>query len=146
MKAKKHQHHLSLIEQQPFPRFRKVVVIDDNETENKITETMLRACFVAKEITLESDPHAFIHKLHNVERLSEVPELIFVNPHMSSLKKLNFIEEFETMSDFVKNKCKIIVLTSLPDLEEKYKILMNPCVVRYLIKPLDAFQLREFIS
>ncbi len=146
MKAKKHNTVVEIPDLRPTPRFRRAIVIDENTTEFQITETMLRACFVAKDIILESDPHSLIHKLHNVERLSDVPELIFINLHMKSLKKLNFIEEFESMSDFIKNKCKIIVLTSLPDLDEKHRVLMNPSVVRYLIKPLDAFQLREFIN
>ncbi len=146
MKAKKQTPSFQLQEQQPTPRFHKAIVLDENETEHQITETILRACYVAKEVKLESDPYAAIHNLHNIQRLSEVPELIFVNLHMKALENLDFIAEFEGMSDFIKNKCKLIVLTSHSDLEEKQKILMNTCVVRYLVKPLDAFQLREFIN
>ncbi len=146
MKAKKHLPSIEAPDHRPIPRFRKAIVIDDNETDHRITETILKACYVAREVKLEPNPHQVIKNLHNIQRLSEVPELIFINLHMNSLKDLNFLEEFESMSDFVKNKCKIVVLTNLPDLGEKHRVLMNPCVVRYLIKPLDAFQLREFIS
>ena len=146
MKAKKHNPTVPMHVHQPLPRFHKAIVIDDNEMENQITETIMRACYVAKEIKLESNPHAAIHNLHNIQRLSEVPELIFVNLHMKSLEKLDFIAEFEGMSDFVKNKCKIIVISNRNDLEEKQRVLMNSSVVRYLVKPLDAFQLREFIN
>lgn len=146
MKAKKQIPPFLHHEEQPSPRFHRAIVLDENETEHQITETILRACYVAKEVKLESDPYATIHNLHNIQRLSEVPELIFVNLNMKALEKLDFIAEFEAMSDFVKNKCKLIVLTNHEDLEEKQRILMNTCVVRYLVKPLDAFQLREFIN
>ncbi len=146
MKAKKHQTTFDASDQRPVPRFNKAIVIDDNETEQGITEAILRACLVAKKVKLETDPQKVINSLHNVERLTDVPELIFVNLHMKSMKDLNFLVEFNGMSDFVKNKCKLIILTDLPDLEEKHRVLLHPCVVRYLIKPLDAFQLREFVN
>lgn len=146
MKAKSHYRIFESPEVAPIPRFRKAIVIDDNEVDQKITETILQACNVAEEVSIESDPHKVIHNLHNVERLTDVPELIFVNLHMKKLDNLDFLEEFESMSDFVKNKCKLIILTSLNDLNEKHRALMKPSVVRYLIKPLDLFQLREFIT
>lgn len=146
MKAKKHQPVIETQEQRPLPRFNKVIVIDNNETEQGITEAILKACYVARNVSLETDPYKVIQELHNIERLDEVPELIFVNLHMKSMKDMNFLEEFSNMSDFVKNKCKIIVLTDLADLDEKHRVLKNPCVVRYLIKPLDVFQLREFVN
>ncbi|HNQ61864.1 MAG TPA: hypothetical protein PKJ62_05705 [Bacteroidia bacterium] len=146
MKAKKHIRELLIPDHKPVPRFKNVIVIDENETENKITEAIMRACYVASDIKLETNPHAVIHKLHNIERLSEVPELIFINLSMKALKDLDFIEEFENMSDFVKNKCKLIVLSNDTDAGLKHKVMLSPSVVRYLVKPLDAFQLREFIS
>jgi len=146
MKAKKQNPEFLMPDHRPVPRFRNVIVVDENETENQITQTIMRACYVARSIKLETSPHAVINKLHNIERLSEVPELIFVNLDMKAMNDLDFIQEFESMSDFVKNKCKIIVLTNNPDLNQKHTVMMRPSVVRYLVKPLDAFQLREFIS
>jgi two-component SAPR family response regulator len=146
MKAKKHQPEIEVREQRPLPRFGRAVIIDNEGIENQITETMLRACFVAKEISIVSDPIQFINDLHNVERLSEVPELIFVNLDLQALKKVDFIAEFQSMSDFVRSKCKIVVLSNTYNLGEKQKLLKNACVVRYFVKPLDAFQLREFIN
>lgn len=146
MKAKKHLLQPESPDLRPFPRFRKAIVIDENATELHITSTILNACFVAGEIRTENDPSLVIRHLANVERLSEVPELIFVNLHMESCRRMDFLREFDSLSDFIRNKCKIVVLTHLADLDEKHRVLLHPSVVRYLIKPLDVFQLREFIT
>lgn len=86
-----------------------------------------------------------INFLNNVTRLSDVPELIFLNLDMPNDGGFRFLEEFNNLSDFIRSKCKIVVTTTALDQDTKHKVLMNPSVVRYLVKPLDVFQLKDFI-
>jgi hypothetical protein len=58
---------------------------------------------------------------------------------------IKFLEEFNQLSDFIKNKCKIVVMSNLLEKDEKYRILLNPSVIGYINKPLDANQLKNFI-
>jgi len=146
MKLKKQNQGVAFPDPPPYPRFSKAIVIDSSTTEFEITSTILRACYVAREIEAVKDARSFINKLHNVNRLSDVPELVFINLHMEELNGFDFLAEFSQLSDFVRSKCKIVVLTNLNDTDEKFRVLSDPGVVRYLIKPLDAFQLREFIN
>jgi len=106
-----------------------------------INETILKAAGIAKNVAVHSKPADFINQLINTERLSEVPELIFLNLEMAGLKNFDFLKEFASLSDFIRNKCKIVVITAQPIL----KIVANTSIVRYLQKPLDVFQLKEFM-
>ena len=125
----------------PQRRFENIVLIDDDTVDLFINETILRAAGISKNVKVISNPADFINQLVNTERLSDVPELIFLNLQMSGLQNFDFMSEFSTLSDFIRNKCKIVVITAQPIV----KLLSNTSIVRYLQKPLDVFQLKEFL-
>ncbi|MFZ7116127.1 MAG: response regulator [Bacteroidota bacterium] len=125
----------------PRRRFENIVLIDDDTVDLFINETILRAAGISKNVKVISNPADFINQLVNTERLSDVPELIFLNLQMSGLQNFDFMSEFSTLSDFIRNKCKIVVITAQPIV----KLLSNTSIVRYLQKPLDVFQLKEFL-
>ncbi len=122
-------------------RFESVALIDDNTLDLFINETILKAAGIAKNVSVYSKPADFINQLINAERLSDVPELIFLNLEMTGLEKFDFLSEFSSLSDFIRSKCKIVVITAQPIL----KLVSNTSIVRYLQKPLDVFQLKEFL-
>ena len=122
-------------------RFESIALIDDNTLDLFINETILKAAGIAKNVTVHSKPADFINQLINTKRLSDVPELIFLNLEMTRLKNFDFLNEFASLSDFIRNKCKIVIITAQPIL----KIVSNTSIVRYLQKQLDVFQLKEFM-
>lgn len=122
-------------------RFERVVLVDDDSLELFINETILKAAGIAKTVEVLSQPKDLINQLHNTERLSDVPELIFLHLEMKGLANFDFLAEFAQLSDFIRSKCKIVVITSQPVL----RLLSNTSIVRYLQKPLDVFQLKEFL-
>ena len=122
-------------------RFETIVLIDDNTLDLFINETILKASGIAKNVIVQSLPVDFINQLINTERLSDVPEIIFLNLEMDGLKNFDFLSEFAELSDFIRNKCKIVIITAQPVV----RLLSNTSIVRYLQKPLDVFQLKEFL-
>lgn len=122
-------------------RFECVVLIDDNTMDLFINETILKAAGIANKVKSQSKPADFIKQLIATERLSDVLELIFLNLEMTGLENYDFLGEFALLSDFIRNKCKIVVITAHPSV----KLLSNTSIVRYLQKPLDVFQLKEFL-
>ena len=125
----------------PRPRFENIVLIDDDTVELFINETILKAAGISKNVKVLSNPADFINQLVNTERLSDVPELIFLNLQMNGLQDFDFMSEFSSLSDFIRNKCKIVVITAQPIVRS----ISNTSIVRYLQKPLDVFQLKEFL-
>ena len=145
MKSTRAYKEIASYESKPEPRFNKVVIVDTSEVDLFISETILNALHVAQEVKKQMKQEDVIHFLQNVSLLSDVPELIFLNLDMPQENGYRFLEEFSKLSDFIRNKCKIVVTTTSLDQDVKHKVLMNPSVVRYLVKPLDVYQLKDFI-
>ncbi|MBK7852043.1 MAG: response regulator [Bacteroidetes bacterium] len=145
MKSTRAYKEIAYSEAKPEPRFNKVIIVDSSEVDLFISETILNALHVAKEVKKQLSQDEVINFLNNVTRLSDVPELIFLNLDMPNDGGFRFLEEFNNLSDFIRSKCKIVVTTTALDQDTKHKVLMNPSVVRYLVKPLDVFQLKDFI-
>lgn len=127
-------------------RFNTIVLVDDKPVNLSIYQALLNAMSVANQIKTAKNGQEILHYLRNLEKLSEVPELLFVDLAASGYEGLGFLEEFSQLSDFVKSKCKIVLISSNHDVEAKHQALLNPSVVRYLQKPIDVFQLREFTN
>lgn len=140
--ATKKVHNYPLSEApKPRNRFESVALIDDDTLDLFINETILKAAGIAKNVSVHSNPAKFINQLVNTERLSDVPELVFLNLEMFGLANFDFLSEFAALSDFIRNKCKIVIISSQPIV----KAISNTSIVRYLQKPLDVFQLKEFL-
>lgn len=145
MTAKKIQPIEVLPETRPQPRFREVVLIDDSDVDLFINETILNAVSVSQKIRKEYSPVKVLEDLQKVQRLTEVPELIFLDLNMPEMNGFEFIRRFSELPDFVRSKCKIVIVTSSTDTTDKHKALMHPSVVRFLQKPLDVYQLKDFV-
>ena len=139
----KPSHHIS---GRPQPRFKKIVIINDNDVDLFINEALLNEISLSREVKREDSPFNVISELKQTDRLSDVPELIFLDLKMESKNGYSFLDEFRLLSDFVRNKCKIVVITSAEHNEDKFRILMNPSVIRLLVKPVDVFQIKEIIN
>lgn len=127
------------------PRFKRIVIINDNDVDLFINEALLNEISLSREVKRELSPANVISELKKADRLSDVPELIFLDLKMESKNGYSFLDEFKHLSDFVRNKCKIVIVTSPEHNEDKFRILMNPSVIRLLIKPLDVFQIKDII-
>ena len=121
------------------------LVIDDNEVDLFINEALLHEIKLSREVRRELSPANMISQLKNTNKLSDVPELIILDMNMEKKDGYSFLDEFRGLSDFIRNKCKIVIVSSTDLNEDKHRVLMNPNVIRYLVKPIDAFQLKEIM-
>ena len=80
-----------------------------------------------------------IHK----SNLGEIPDLIFLDLNMPVVDGFVFLFEFDEFPEEVKEKCKIVVLSSISENSLIDKILSNEYVFDFVPKPITAAAIKR---
>ena len=126
-----------------------VMLVDDNEIDNLINQKMIEAAGISEHIFVHSGAKSAIEFLKNIEKLTKgpvdmyLPEVIFLDIDMPLMDGFQFLDEFEKLSDSIKNRCKIVMLTSSLNPQDMNKAKKNQYVLKYLNKPLTQENLKK---
>ncbi len=122
-------------------KYHTVMLIDDNEIDNLINQKMIESASITENIYTHTGAKSAIEFLKNMEKLEVatqvLPDLIFLDIDMPLMDGFQFLEEFQKLSNTVKNKCKIIMLTSSVNPQDFDRSKKYPVVKLYLNKPLS---------
>ena len=119
-------------------RYKSALLIDDNEIDNFINERMITSSgFAGKVIVKNSADNAMQFLTENQHDENTLPEVVFLDLNMPVKDGFVFLNDFEALSDTVKKKCKIVVLSSSISPEDINKASTNPYVIKYVNKPLS---------
>lgn len=122
-------------------KYRTVMLIDDNEIDNLINQKMIESASITENIYTHTGAKSAIEFLRNVEQLDVVdkvlPDIIFLDIDMPLMDGFQFLEEFEKLSDLIKKKCKIVMLTSSINPQDFSRSKKYNTVLLYLNKPLS---------
>jgi CheY-like chemotaxis protein len=126
----------------PSPKYKIIMLIDDNEIDNLINQKMIEAAGIAGRILVHTGAKNAIESLRNIEKLSNeatefLPELIFLDIDMPIMDGFQFLEEFEKMSDAIRGHCKVVMLTSSMNPQDLTRARKSNYVKRYINKPLS---------
>lgn len=124
-----------------------VMLVDDNDTDNFISKRIIEITKFANEVEIKNSGKSALEYLEeNKDKVDRLPDIIFLDINMPIVDGFVFLYEFEKFSDLIKNKCKVIILSSSDNKRDIDKIVNNDHVIRFITKPLTENALNEIKS
>ncbi len=124
-----------------------VLLVDDNDTDNFISKRIIEITKFAKRVEVKNSGKSALEYLEkeqdNPDRL---PEIIFLDINMPIVDGFVFLFEFEMFPEVLKNRCKIVILSSSDNRRDIEKIVDNDYVIQFVTKPLTETILNELKS
>lgn len=115
------------------------MLIDDNEIDNIINEKIIEANNFAEQILVFQTGQAGLDYLAEHQQNEDLlPEIVFLDINMPIMDGFQFLERFQTFSEIVQKKCKVIMLSSSISPKDIDRAASNKFVKKYLNKPLNA--------
>lgn len=119
--------------------YRSVMLVDDNEIDNIINEKIIEANSFAEQILVfQTGQDALEYLRENQGDVESLPEIVFLDINMPIMDGFQFLSDFEEFSDEVRDKCKIIMLSSSISPKDIDRAASSRYVKKYLNKPLNA--------
>src|SRR5436853_4766920 len=114
---------------------KRVMVVDDCETERLFTSYNINKHRFAEEVILKGSP---TDALAYLKLLADAPELfpkfIFLDIHMPEMDGFGFLEEYEKIPETMRKNCSIIMLSSTFDEGDVERAKKNKLVNQFLNK------------
>jgi len=125
--------------------YKKVMVVDDNETDLYVSEFVIKKTAFAEQIVcVESAEDALNYLVSFENQPDEIPDLIFLDINMPLMSGFDFLVEYDKLSDTIKKHCIIMMLTTSLNEQDKQKAEANKYVRSFLNKPLTKEKIEHF--
>jgi CheY-like chemotaxis protein len=119
-------------------RYKSVLLVDDNEIDNFINERIINSSGFAEVVVVKNSSDAALEFLKENEKKPEsLPGIIFLDLNMPIKDGFVFLEDFDKLDSSIKQKCKVIVLSSSISPDDINRASTNPYVLKYINKPLS---------
>jgi CheY-like chemotaxis protein len=123
-----------------------VMLVDDNDTDNFISKRIIEITKFARSVEVKSSgKNALEYLRENQSIIENLPNIIFLDINMPIVDGFVFLYEFEKFNELVKNKCKVIILSSSDNKRDIDKIVNNNHVIKFITKPLTEVALDEIV-
>jgi len=122
-----------------------MMLVDDSVINHYIVKTIFRKeGFINEVICFEGAAEALM-QLSNIDE-SNLPDIILLDINMPGMNGFDFLEAFNELSSVVKQKCKIVMLTSSMNAADVERATSNPYVKFYLHKPLTKESISQLLK
>ncbi len=121
-----------------------VMLVDDNDTDNFISKRIIEITKFAQRVEVKNSGKSALDYLReNQDKIEDLPNLIFLDINMPIVDGFVFLYEFEKFNETIKDKCKVIILSSSDNKRDIDKIVNNNHVIKFITKPLTETALEE---
>lgn len=121
-----------------MPNSRNVLLVDDNEIDNFINERIIVSSGFAKEVVVKNSADGALKYLQGLSSTPEkIPDFIFLDLNMPVKDGFGFLEDFASMDEAIRQRSKVIVLSSSISPDDINRASTNPYVHKYINKPLS---------
>ncbi len=125
-------------------KFNTVMLVDDNDTDNYISQRIMELSGFSDKILTNNNGKAALEYLEQHQNdVTKLPDIIFLDISMPIVDGYVFLYEFERYSQTVKDKCKVAILTSSDNKQDIDRMSGNEFVFKYVIKPITEDVLNE---
>jgi len=122
----------------------KVMLVDDNDTDNFISRRIIEITKFATDVIVKNSGKGALDYLREFqESENDLPDIIFLDINMPIVDGFVFLYEYEKFGHIVKDKCRVIILSSSDNKRDIDKIVNNDYVIKFVTKPLTEKTLEE---
>ncbi len=118
------------------------VLIDDSDIDLFIQKRFLEVYQFSKKLTSYRSAEEALEKL-NSAREQTAPDVIFLDLNMPNVDGFGFLEAFQALPNEVRDKSKIVVLTSSNSQKDRAQAFSYQNVVHFVTKPLKQSDIEE---
>ena len=132
---------------EPSRRYKKILLIDDDEIDRFISNRIIKSSFIADEVIIKSSAAEGLGYLKSLsETHEELPEIILLDLEMPVMDGFDFLEEFRMLGNDIRTHCKIVALTNgiKPSHVHKLKSMFSNQSIKLINKPLTVEALNIF--
>ncbi|HXU25617.1 MAG TPA: response regulator [Bacteroidia bacterium] len=126
----------------PAYKYHTVMLIDDNELDNFINQKIIESNLFAENIYVNTSGVSALEFLKNIlvtKDLADnlIPNVIFIDINMPLMDGFQFVEEYLKLSDNIKTKSKLVILTSSISTDDKNMAAKYGSEILFINKPLN---------
>lgn len=120
------------------------MLVDDNDTDNFISRRIIEITKFANSVVIKNSGKSALEYLQeNSLSGNSLPNLIFLDINMPIVDGFVFLYEFEKFGESIKDRCKVVILSSSDNKRDIDKIVNNDHVIKFITKPLTENALQE---
>jgi two-component system nitrate/nitrite response regulator NarL len=118
------------------------ILIDDSDIDLFIQRRFLEVYHFSKKLVSYKSAEEALISLHNYNG-TEPPEIIFLDLNMPNMDGFGFLERFQGLPEEMRNKVRIVVLTSSNSQKDRDQVFSYKNVIQFVTKPIKQSDIEE---